>query len=288
MTQTLLNSLKRAHYALAFLCLLCTHHLYAQSHVVTGTVKDEGGVAIPGVNILVKETTTGTITGAEGKYSLAVPDSASVLVFSFIGYKSQEVNVGQQTTIDIALEADILTLGEVVVVGYGTQEKVNMTGAVGAIKFDEKITSRSLPNVSSGLAGLIPGLTATQARGMAGNNSAQLLIRGLGSVNGSGPLIVVDNVPDIDINLINYNDIESISVLKDAASAAIYGSRGANGVVLVTTRSGKGLKKTSITYNGSYGISHPTRSPKFLADYARALTLEDRTAATNTVPGSLP
>ncbi|GHN02538.1 SusC/RagA family TonB-linked outer membrane protein [Cytophagales bacterium WSM2-2] len=289
MTQTLLNSLKRARYALALLCLLCTPHLYAQqSLIVTGVVKDDGGVALPGANIVVKGTTTGTVTDGEGKYSIAAPDAESVLIFSFIGYKSQEVTIGQQTTIDITLAADISTLAEVVVVGYGTQEKVNMTGAVSAVKFDEKITSRALSNVSSGLAGLVPGLTATQSRGMAGNNSAQLLIRGLGSVNNSGPLIVVDNVPDIDINLINYNDIESISVLKDAASAAIYGSRGANGVVLVTTKSGKGLKKTSITYNGSYGISHPTRSPKFLADYARALTLEDQTAATNTVPASLP
>jgi len=288
MTQTLLSSLKRALYALAFLCLLCTHHLYAQGLVVSGTVKDEAGLALPGVTISVKGTTTGTVTDAEGKYSLSVPDAESVMVFSFIGYKSKEVTAGQQSTIDIVLAADVSTLSEVVVVGYGTQEKVNMTGAVGAIKFDEKMTSRALPNLSSGLAGLIPGLTATQASGMAGNSNAQLLIRGLGSVNNAGPLIVVDNVPDIDMNLVNFNDVVSISVLKDAASAAIYGSRGANGVILITTKSGKGLQKTSITYNGSYGVSNPTKSPSLLADYPRALTLEDRTAATGTLPASLP
>lgn len=284
MTQSLLNSLMQARYALAFLCLLCTHHLYAQSIVVNGVVKDETGVALPGVNILVKGTTTGTVTDADGKYSLEVPSSESTLTFSFIGYLGQEVNVGAQTTIDILMEADITTLSEVVVVGYGTQEKVNVTGAVGAVKFDEKMSSRALSNVSSGLSGLIPGLTATQASGMAGNSNATLLIRGLGSVNNSGPLIVVDGVPDVDINLINFNDIESVSVLKDAASASIYGSRGANGVILVTTKSGKGLQKTTINYNGSYAIQKPTKSYNYMADYPRALTLHQRAAAVNTLP----
>lgn len=282
MTQTLLSSLKRARYVLALLCLLCTHHLHAQSLVVSGVVKDDSGGGLPGVNIVIKGTTTGTVTDADGKYSLEVPGPESVLSFSFIGYLSQDVNVGQQTTVDVVMMADITTLGEVVVVGYGTQEKVNMTGSVGAVKFDEKISSRSLSNVSSGLAGLVPGLTATQARGMAGNNSATLLIRGLGSVNNSGPLVVVDNVPDIDINLINFNDIESISVLKDAASASVYGSRGANGVILITTKSGKGLKKTVINYNGSYAVSQPTSSYEFLADYPRAMTLQNQAASTNT------
>jgi TonB-linked SusC/RagA family outer membrane protein len=286
MTQSLLGSLKRARCVLAFLCLLCTHHLYAQSFIVSGVVKDESGVALPGVNILLKGTTTGTVTDADGKYSLEVPSSESTLVFSFIGYLGQEVNVGQQSSVDIVMVADITTLGEVVVVGYGTQEKVNVTGAVGAVKFDEKMSSRALSNVSSGLSGLIPGLTATQASGMAGNSNATLLIRGLGSVNNSGPLIVVDGVPDVDINLINFNDIESVSVLKDAASASIYGSRGANGVILVTTKSGKGLQKTVISYNGSYGIQQPTKAYNFLADYPRALTLQQRAAAVNTFPSA--
>jgi TonB-dependent starch-binding outer membrane protein SusC len=284
MSQSLLSSLKRARYALAFLCLLCTHHLFAQSIVVSGAVKDESGVALPGVNILLKGTTSGTVTDADGKYTIEVPSQESTLVFSFIGYLGQEVTVGQQATINVLMAADITTLGEVVVVGFGTQEKVNMTGAVGAVKFDEKMSSRALSNVSSGLSGLIPGLSATQASGMAGNSNATLLIRGLGSVNNSGPLVVVDGVPDVDINLINFNDIESISVLKDAASASIYGSRGANGVILVTTKSGKGLQKTVITYNGSYAIQKPTKAYNFMADYPRALTLHQRAAAVNTLP----
>jgi TonB-linked SusC/RagA family outer membrane protein len=285
MTQSLLiKNLKRARYTLAFLCLLCTHHLYAQSFIVSGTVKDESGASIPGVNVLLKETATGTVTDADGKYSLEVPSSESILIFSFIGYLAQEVNVGQQTNVDVLLVADITTLSEVVVVGYGTQEKVNVTGSVGSVKFDEKMSSRALSNISSGLSGLIPGLTATQASGMAGNSNATLLIRGLGSVNNSGPLVVVDGVPDVDINLLNFNDIESISVLKDAASASIYGSRGANGVILVTTKSGKGQRKTVINYNGSYAIQKPTKAYNFLADYPRALTLHQRAAAVNTQP----
>jgi TonB-linked SusC/RagA family outer membrane protein len=285
MTQSLLCSWRRACYALAFLCLLCTHQLYAQSLVVSGVVKDDSGVALPGVNVLVKGTTTGSVTDADGKFSLEVPSPESTLVFSFIGYQAQEVTVGQQTTFDVVLVADIATLGEVLVVGYGTQEKVNMTGAVGAVKFDEKMTSRALSNVSSGLSGVVPGLTAVQTSGMAGNNDATLLIRGLGTINGSGPLVVIDGVPDGNINLLNPNDIESISVLKDAASASIYGSRGSNGVILVTTKSGKGMKKTLINYNGSYGIREPINSYEFLADYPRALTLQQRAAATTTAAG---
>ena len=128
MTKILPNSWKRAHYVLALLCLLCTHHLYAQSFVVDGTVKDESGVSLPGVNVLLKGTTTGTVTDADGKYSIEVPSSESTLIFSFIGYVGQEVNVGQQATVNILMVADITTLSEVVVVGFGTQEKVNMTG----------------------------------------------------------------------------------------------------------------------------------------------------------------
>jgi TonB-linked SusC/RagA family outer membrane protein len=285
MTQSLLVSkLKRARYMLAFLCLFCTDHLYAQSFVVSGAVKDDSGLAIPGVNVLVKGTATGTVTDADGKYSLEVPSPEATLVFSFIGYLGQEVNVGQRTTVDIQMVADITTLGEVVVVGYGTQEKVNVTGSVGSVKFDDKMSSRALSNVSSGLSGLIPGLTATQASGMAGNSNATLLIRGMGSVNNSSPLIVVDGVPDVDINLINFNDIESVSVLKDAASASIYGSRGANGVILVTTKSGKGKTKTVINYNGSLAIQKPTSAYNYMADYPRALTLHQRAAAVNTLP----
>jgi TonB-dependent starch-binding outer membrane protein SusC len=258
-----------------------------QSLTITGVIKDASTQeTFPGVNVIVKGTTNGTVTDANGAYSIAHVTNGDVLVFTFVGYVNQEIAVDGKTVIDVALVGDTKMLSEIVIVGYGAQEKVNMTGSVGAVKFDDKISSRSMSNVSYGLAGLVPGLTATQARGMAGNNSAALLIRGLGSVNNSGPLIVVDNVPDVDINLINSNDIESISVLKDAAAASVYGSRGANGVILITTKSGKGLQKTVINYNGSYAISKPTNSYEFLSDYPRAMSLQNQAASTNTAPSA--
>jgi TonB-dependent starch-binding outer membrane protein SusC len=277
--------LKFCQLLLLSLAVGISHHAHAQNTLITGRItSSDGGEGLPGVNIVVKGTTEGTITDVDGKYSIAVPSRETVLLFSYIGHLSQEINVGERTIIDIVLISDVKTLGEVVVVGYGTQEKVNVTGAVGSVKFDEKISSRALSNVTSGLSGLIPGLTAVQSSGMAGNNQATLLIRGLGSVNNSSPLVVVDGMPDVDINRLNFNDIESISVLKDAASASVYGSRGANGVILVTTKSGRGQQKTSINYAGSYAIEEPVKAYDFMADYPRALTIHQRAAAVNTLP----
>ncbi|HEY9488126.1 MAG TPA: SusC/RagA family TonB-linked outer membrane protein, partial [Chryseosolibacter sp.] len=251
---------------------------------VAGTItSSEGGEGLPGVNVVVKGTTDGTITDVDGRYSISVPSPESTLIFSYIGHVTQEVVVGGKSSIDITMTPDITTLSEVVVVGYGTQEKVNMTGAVAAVKIDDKISSRALSNVSSGLSGLVPGLAVTQSTGMAGRNNANLLIRGLGTVNDANPLIVVDGMPDVDINRLNMNDIESISILKDAASSAVYGSRGANGVILITTKSGKGLEKTSINYTGSYAHTVPTKAYEFMANYPRALTLHQQRAAVNTL-----
>ena len=168
-------------------------------------------------------------------------------------------------------------------VGYGTQRKVNLTGSVSAVTIDEKISSRSISNVSSGLQGLIPGLQVSQSTSMAGKDGASLMIRGLGTVNNATPLVVVDGMPDVDINRINLADVESISVLKDAASASIYGSRAANGVILITTRTGKGESKTQINFNASMSLERPTRSYEFMADYPRALTLQQYRAASGTL-----
>jgi TonB-dependent starch-binding outer membrane protein SusC len=251
---------------------------------VSGRVTDSEGVSMPGVNVIEMGTNNGTTTDGDGGYSITITSENATLGFSFIGYSPQEVSINGQSTINITMMPDITSLKEIVVVGYGTQQKVNMTGSVGSVKMDEKFTSRALTNVSSGLSGLVPGLTAVQGSGMAGNNQASLLIRGLGSVNNSGPLIVVDGMPDVDINRLNFNDIESISVLKDASSAAVYGSRGANGVILVTTKSGKGLNKTTINYTSSYAVEVPTKAYDFMADYPRALTLHQRAASANTLP----
>lgn len=260
-------------------------HLVANVEIeIRGKVTIENGETLPGVNILEKGTSNGTITDENGNFSLKVNNTESVLIFSYIGYLSKEVSVENQRAINVNLEADTRGLEEVVVVGYGTQKKVNLTGAVSAVNIDEKIASRALANVSSGLSGLIPGMAVTQSTGMAGRNNASLMIRGLGTVNNASPLIVVDGMPDVDINRVNMHDIESISVLKDATSASVYGSRAANGVILITTKSGKGQEKASINYSGSYALQRPTNMYSYMNDYPRALTLHQRAAAVNTLP----
>ncbi|WP_249219732.1 TonB-dependent receptor [Chitinophaga sp. HK235] len=258
-----------------------------EQHFITGVVKDEKGQALPGVTVTLKGTAAGSVTDPEGKFTLKTTAKNGTLEFSSMGFVKQQVAYAGQKTVNITLTTDQKALGEVVVVGYGTQRKVNLVGAVSAIKVDEKITSRALPNASSALSGLVPGLSAVQSSGMAGRNSASLVIRGLGTVNNANPLIVVDGMPDVDINRINMNDIESISVLKDATSASVYGSRAANGVILITTKSGKGQKKTALNFNGTYGIQKPTKAYDFMANYPRALTLEQRLGQVGTLRDNL-
>lgn len=271
-----------------FALLLWAGLASAQDSTITisGQVTDAQQQPLTGVTVALKGTSTGTTTNTSGHYILRSKSGSGTLVFSFIGYTKKEVPFTGAKTVNVQLDADQKALGEVVVVGYGTQKKVNLVGAVAAVKVDEKITSRSLPNASSALTGLVPGLTATQSTGMAGNNGAELVIRGLGTVNNASPLVVVDGMPDVDINTINMNDVESVSVLKDATSASVYGSRAANGVILITTRSGKGQRKTQLNFSANYGIESPTRSYSFMNDYARALTLEQRLAAVNTLPSN--
>jgi TonB-linked SusC/RagA family outer membrane protein len=258
--------------------------LQAQQQInVDGVVTDVGGEPLPGVSIIVKGTTTGITTDLDGKYRIAVPGRNSVLEFSYIGFVPQAVTVGGQTVINIVMKEDTQTIDEVVVVGFGTQKKVNLTGAVSAMNVDETLTSRSLSNVSAGLQGMMPGLAVSQNSGMAGRDDISLMIRGMGTVNNANPLVVVDGMPDVNINRLNMADIESISILKDAASAAIYGSRAANGVILITTKSGKGSDKVSISFTGNYAVSTPTNRIEFMPDYSRALTLHQRAAAVNTL-----
>ena len=263
--------------------LLAGLSVVAQNTVYTGKVTEQDGSSVPGVSVVVKGQTIGTITDMDGKFSVPVPAGSKVLIFSFIGLKSQEVTLGASKTVNVVMAPETVDVEEVVVVGFGTQKKVNLTGAVAAVKIDEKLTNRALTNLSSGMSGLVPGLAVTQSSGMAGNDNASMIIRGLGTVNSSSPLIVVDGMPDVDINRINMNDVESISVLKDAASSAVYGSRAANGVILITTKSGKGSGKTSLNFSTSYATTLPTKAYDFMADYPRALTLEQRAAAVNTL-----
>ncbi len=246
---------------------------------LSGIVTDPSGEALIGVTVSVKGTTTGTITDFDGKYHFNNLNPQSVLLFSYMGYENQEKAVGAKSTLDIVLKESAQMLTELVVVGYGTQKKVNLTGAISSIKVDEHLSGRAITSTSTALNGLVPGLMVQQSSGMAGKDGATLRIRGLGTVNNSAPLIVVDGMPDIDLDRIDMNDIESISVLKDASSSAIYGSRAANGVLLITTKKGKS-DKVSVNYTGNFSIGKATDFYEFLDDYPRALTLHNQ-AATN-------
>ena len=222
---------------------------------VRGTVTDgTNGDALPGVNVLLKGTTsTGTITDASGSYSLTVPNSNDTLLFTSIGFAAREVPINGQSELNVTLDEDIQSLEEVVVVGYGTQEKVNLTGAVG-VTDGEVLQNRPIANVGEGLQGVVPNLNVNIRNGDP-SEPIDFNVRGFESINGGAPLILVDGVP-MDLNRINPNDIESISVLKDAAAAAVYGARAAFGVVLVTTKKGKGDKIT-VNFGAELAMSKP-------------------------------
>lgn len=219
---------------------------------VSGVVRDQNGEPIPGATVSVPGTNLGTATDMDGKYSITVPEGSN-LVFSFIGFDSQTVTLGNQQVLDITLNESISSLQEVVVVGYGTQQKVNLTGAVG-VATSERLQNRPIANVGEGLQGVIPNLNIAPRNGDPSASPA-FNVRGFQSINGGSPLVLVDNVP-MDINRINPNDIESVSVLKDAAAAAVYGARAAFGVILVTTKSGK-AGKVSVSLNSQFSLAKP-------------------------------
>lgn len=219
---------------------------------VSGVVKDGTGQPLPGVTVLVKGTTIGTVTELDGGYTLTAPEGA-VLVFSFVGYMVQEVVVGNQSIIDVTLKEDQTSLEEVVIVGYGEQQKVNLTGAVSTVKFDDELNNRPITNASQALGGTASGVWVSQNSGKPGADGAQIRVRGWGTLNNSNPLIIIDGVEGT-FEQLNPADIENISVLKDAASAAIFGSKAANGVVLVTTKMGKTNEKIEVSLNSYGGI----------------------------------
>ncbi|HEY9048314.1 MAG TPA: TonB-dependent receptor [Ohtaekwangia sp.] len=233
---------------------------HAQKQVVSGKVTDAAGAPLPGVNILIKGTTFGTNTDAEGAYSIEASPN-DVLVLSFIGYKSKEVPVGSQTKLDIPLEEDISTLQEVVVVGYGEQKKALNTGANLQVK-GEDLMKQSSTNALQALQGQAPGVQIASTSGQPGE-AMKVTIRGVGSTIGNNPLYVVDGVITSDITYLNNGDIASLTVLKDAASAAIYGSQAANGVVLITTKKGKS-GHAQVTFDSYYGVQNVARKVNLL------------------------
>lgn len=220
---------------------------------VSGLIADEKGEGLPGVSVVLKGTTRGTTTDGNGRYKITVPNEKSVLIVSFVGYVRQEVVVNNRSVVDLQMKNDDKALEEVVVVGYGTQQKVNLTGAVG-VADAKRLQNRPIASTGEGLQGVIPNLNISPRNGDPAS-PITFNIRGYESINGGAPLILVDNVP-MDLNRINPNDIESISVLKDASASAVYGARAAFGVVLVTTKSAK-TGKVSVSVGSQFSLAKP-------------------------------
>ncbi|MCF2488914.1 TonB-dependent receptor [Dyadobacter sp. CY347] len=252
------RSLSRYFFSL-LLTFTVTAAAFAQDVTVKGKVNDEQSQGLPGVSVVVKGTSTGTVTDLEGNYTVNAPGTAT-LVFSFIGYITQEIPLGNKTSLDVKLLTDTKALEEVVVVGYGTAKKATLTGSVTAVKGGE-LAKAPATNLSNTLSGRLPGVSAVQGSGEPGYDGSAIRIRGTNSLGNSNALIVVDGVPNRSggLDRLNPADIESVSVLKDAA-AAIYGSRAGNGVILITTKRGK-TGKPQLSYDFNMGMGQPTRTP---------------------------
>lgn len=220
----------------------------ARQVIVSGVVTDASGSALVGATVLVQGGSQGVTTDNKGQFTLNVPEG-TVLDISFVGYEKQSVPVKAGAPMHITLQEEATQMGEVVVVGYGVQKKVNLTGAVSQISGDA-IADKAAPNVLASLQGELPGVVVTQSSGQPGEEGFALQIRGHSSVNTISTLVLIDGIEG-DLDMLNPNDIESISVLKDAASASIYGSKAAAGVILVTTKQGA-AERVKVSYNGSY------------------------------------
>lgn len=251
------------------------HSNYSQQQI-TGIVKDNSGQLLPGANVLVKGTSNGTQTDFDGKYSINAT-AGEVLVFSFLGYQTQEITITNQRTIDVTLQDEANTLDEVVVVGYGTQKKVNLTGSVQTVTFKDEV-NQPVSNSAQLLYGRFSGVQLTQTSGNPGADDSSVVIRGRGTFGSATPLVVIDNIQYgglTNFNNLSPNDIESVTVLKDASASAIYGARGANGVIVVTTKNGK-KGKTQVTYNSLMGVQSVTIKPEFLDSYNYALLMNEK------------
>ncbi len=231
---------------------------------ITGTIKDESGQPLPGASVQEAGTSNGTVTDADGKFTITAEQGGKLIV-SYIGYVTQEIEVTSQTTLDIQLKEDAKALQEVVVVGYGEQKKANLTGAVETAKFDGSVNT-PVTNTAQLMYGKFSGVQITQSSGLPGNDNSSVLIRGQGTFGGSTPLVVIDNMQYETLREFNNlapSDIESITVLKDASASAIYGARGANGVIVVTTKKGQ-QGKLNVDYNNYFGIQQVTVVPQYL------------------------
>jgi len=251
---------------------------------ISGIIIDEEGQPLPGASIVEKGTTNGITTDFDGNFTLNPKTDNPVLVVSYIGYSTQEINVGDKSNLTIKMEPDSAALEEVIVVGYGTQKKETVTGAVTAVK-GAVLEASPAVSVSNSLAGRLPGVVIVQTSGEPGNDESTISIRGTNTIGNNSPLVVIDGIPDRDggIARLNALDIENISVLKDA-SAAIYGARAANGAIIVTTKQGRKGKPT-ITYDADFGMNQPTILPK-MASSVQYADIVNELRIYNNIPSS--
>ncbi len=254
-----------------------------QTRTVSGKVTNQQGEIIPGVTVVLKGTARGTVTDENGNFSLSDISDNATLIFSFVGMKSQEIPVGNRSTINVTMAEDAIGLEEVVAIGYGTQLKENVTGSMETAGSDQ-LENKPIVTVGQALQGELSGVTIRQANGRPAS-STEIVIRGYGTFSNAGtnPLVLVDGIPG-SLDAVNPNDIKNISVLKDAASAAIYGSRAANGVILIQTKRGQ-TGKTSVSYNGSFGFSELADMPKFVDSWIYAQAYNE--ALTNAGQGAV-
>lgn len=257
--------------ALLPLLMLCLDAA-GQQITVKGKVSNEANEVMPGATVMVKGTTVGTTSGAEGEYSISAPDMSDTLVFSFIGYEKQDVPISGSTTINVQLKASGRSMEQVVVVAMGNQQtKRSVTGAVATIQTKE-LKQSPVANLSNALAGRLPGLITVQASGEPGNDAATMYIRGIGTYGNTAPLVVIDGLPRTqdDFNQLDANEIESVSILKDAASSALYGIQGANGVIVVTTKRGGANQKPLISFTAQQAVQQPVRLPSMMSTFQQA------------------
>ncbi len=275
-------------HLLTFLFLLFIPLSIFSQKLIKGTVVDENGYGIPGVNIYIKGTTTGTISDLDGKYTIEVPDEDAVLVFSSIGYVQKEIPVADKTTVDVQMDVETKELEDIVVVGYGTQKKSLVTGAIAKVE-SEDITKTASLRTEQALQGKTSGVMIAQQSGSPGAGMT-VRIRGTGSNSGADPLYIVDGMRTGGIEFLSPNDIASVEILKDAASAAIYGAEGANGVVLITTKTGGKDKKGQITYDSYYGVQDMVSdfevldAHRYVEYFREAVAWETEVAIRNAVP----
>lgn len=258
----IINKMKNHFLLTVLLLMLCSMTMYAQKKI-TGQVLEPNGQAIIGATILEKGTTNGTITDFDGNFELTSTSEKPIIQVSYIGYKTQTITVTSNKPLVVTMKTDAIMLEEAVVIGYAKQKKATLTGAVSSVS-SENITKRSVASLSTALQGTMPGVTIQQTSGQPGSDGSTIRVRGIGSINSDqNPLVLVDGI-EMDINQVDANTIESVSVLKDAASASIYGSRASNGVILITTKRGKEGKVTT-TYSGYVTIQRPTNMPEPVA-----------------------